>query len=175
MASPRTRSEVWQGYIDAERLGRYYFRLAERYESKSKWIQFALAFAALGGLARLVGLFPENWAWLGDLGTSAVIAFVIFNLMAGYSRKAAVLHAISLRCADLERQWRALWNTVDVEGVDEWEIMQRTHELEATLLEITTASTHAGVKQDPKLNERAAEEAYRVIVDRYATETPANG
>lgn len=173
--SPRTRNEVWQGYLDADRLSRYYYRLAGRYESISKWIQFAMAFAALGGIARLTGMLPAGWTWLSDAAALAMLALVVWNLIAGYPRKAAVLHAISFQCAEYERQWRALWNEVDVEGADEWAILARAQDLGAGMLKTTSAATDVGVKEHSKLNERAAAEAYRAISDRYAVESNANG
>ena len=175
MTSPRTRTEVWMGLLDAGRLNRYYTQLAGRYRAKSNAVELGLAFSALGGFARLVGLLPAQWEWIGDLGSAAVIALLVMHLSARLPYKAAALSAISLRCAELEREWADLWNDVDTPDPDEGEILRRAQKLASSLLAATSASRHIGVKEDEGLNQKAAEEAYRVILDRYGMELSAHG
>ena len=44
--SEQTRNEVWQGFLDAARLGRYYATLSNRHRRNHQRLRFALLVAA---------------------------------------------------------------------------------------------------------------------------------
>ncbi|MCY4227051.1 MAG: hypothetical protein OXF20_05020 [Gammaproteobacteria bacterium] len=64
--SDQTRNEIWQGYLDAERLNRYYHYLADKYRKIDQGIQFLMVFAAVGGVTRLIEAHPDEWNWIAD-------------------------------------------------------------------------------------------------------------
>ena len=174
-ASGRIRNEAWQGYLDAERLYRYYTMLAARYALNRRILQFSLGFAAVGGLARFIDLIPGNAVWISELASIAVIVIVVWDFMADYATKASVLHSVSVQCGEHESQWRALWDMVDDDDVDEGTIRTRIRELEEAMLKTTSLAGYAGVKENRRLNASATEETYTVLAARYAQEGGTHG
>ena len=172
--SSRTRNEVWQGYLDAERLYRYYTALAARYARRRRILQFSLGFAAVGGLARFIGLIPGDAVWISEVASIAVLVIVVWDFMADYPTKASVLNSIGVQCGEQVSRWRALWDRVD-DDADEEEIRSRIRELEDAAIRTTALAGYAGVKESRRLNVNAAEESYTVLVDRYAREGNAHG
>ena len=172
--SSRTRNEVWQGYLDAERLYRYYTALAARYARRRRILQFSLGFAAVGGLTRFIGLIPGDAVWISEVASIAVLVIVVWDFMADYPTKASVLNSIGVQCGEQVSRWRALWDRVD-DDADEEEIRSRIRELEDAAIRTTALAGYAGVKESRRLNVNAAEESYTVLVDRYAREGNAHG
>ena len=168
--SDRIRHEAWQGYIDAARLYRYYTMLSAQFYGKRRALQFLLGFAAVGGLSRFIGLFPEDATWVSELASVAVLVIVVWDFMADYATKASVLHSISVECGKQESAWRALWDEIDDESADEEDIRKRVRALEADLLIATAVAGYSGVKEHRALNETATKEVYTVMAARYATE-----
>ena len=173
--SSRTRNEVWQGYLDAERLYRYYTALAARYALGRRILQFSLGFAAVGGLARFIDLIPGDAVWISELASIAVLVIVVWDFMADYPTKASVLNSIGVQCGEQVSQWRALWDRIDDNDADEEEIRSRIRELEDAAIRTTALAGYAGVKESRRLNVNAAKESYSVLADRYAREGNVHG
>ena len=173
--SARIRNEVWQEYLDAARLGRYYAALAERHQRRHRILQCILGFAAVGGLARFVGLLSGDWNWVSDLASIVIVALVIFELTTDYAKRAAILAAIYVECGELEILWQSLWHDVDAADAEEEAIRNRLRDLSARMLRATASMGYVDMKEDRRLNERAAEESYRVMEARYAAEGGADG
>ena len=81
------------------------------------------------------------------------------------SKKAAILHAISIECSALEVEWQDLWG--DLDDIDDTEARQRNTRLSRRLTEVTGWAGHTDIQEDPKLNEKCEAAAYRVIQDQY--------
>ena len=54
---------------------------------------------------------------------------VVWDFMADYTKKAAILHTVSKECSDLESKWRALWRDVNREDADDVEIRNQIEQL----------------------------------------------
>ena len=162
MASERTRSDVWQELFDAARLVRYYEALADRYRRRRDGVRFLLLAAAAAGVAALLDLLPEA-ARVAAGG--AIAALVMWDFVADYARKAAVLHAASLECAVLEIEWRELWTDVNAADAGESEARRRNRRLAGR---IAAATGWADIPEDRKLNEVCARAAHEYLAARYA-------
>lgn len=175
--SLRTRNEVWQGYVDAERLHRYYTRLASRYILYRRALQFTLGFAAVGGLSRFIGVLPQDAGWVEAVPEAAsllILVAVVLEFMGDYATKAALLNAIAVKCADLEAQWRELWGSVDSADADEAAILKTFRSLENDILNTTSVAGYAGIRENEKLNEAAMAETREVLIQRYSMEGHAD-
>ena len=166
MASNETRNEVWQELLDAARLVRYYEALSDRHRFKHSIVRFLLLASAVGGIGALLDLLPDN----AQLIAGALVALlVVWDFMADYTKKAAILHTVSKECSDLEIKWRALWRDVNREDADDVEIRNQIEQLARRALAVTGRAGDADIREDQKLNEKCAESAYEVTADRYAS------
>ena len=167
--SEQTRNEVWQGFLDAARLGRYYAALSDRHRRNHQRIRFALLVAAAGGISAFLNLLPEDFQWVTEIASALVAVLVIWDLVSDDAKKAAILHTISVECGDLENQWRDLWSAVDQEDSNDVEIRSRIRKLVDRTLRVTGRAGDSDIREDPRLNRKSAEIAYKVMIDRYAS------
>ena len=166
MANDDTRNEVWQELLDAARSVRYYETLSDRHRFKHSIVRFLLLASAAGGISALLDLLPENV----QLISGALVALlVVWDFMADYARKAAILHTISVECSDLENKLQALWRDVNREDADDGEIRRRIEELARRAPEVTGRAGGADIREDRTLNQKCAESAYRTTAERYAS------
>ena len=167
--SEQTRNEVWQGFLDAARLGRYYAELSDRHRRNHQIFRFALLVAAAGGITDFFNLLPEGFQWIAELASVLIAAIVIWNLVSDDAKKAAILHTISVDCGDLENRWRDLWSAVDRMDSNDAEIRNQVRKLADRTLRVTGRAGDSDIREDQRLNEKSAEIAYKVMTDRYAS------
>lgn len=167
--SEQTRNEVWQGFLDAARLGRYYAALSDRHRRNHQLLRFALLVAAAGGISAFLNLLPEGFQWIAELASALIAAIVIWDLVSDDAKKAAILHTISVECGDLENRWRDLWSAVDQMDSNDAEIRDQVRKLADRTLKVTGRAGDSDIREDQRLNEKSAEIAYKVMSDRYAS------
>ncbi len=165
MVTDQVRSIVWQEYLDAARLVRYYEALSDKYRRNHFIVRFLLLAAAAGGIAALLELLP---AIAQLIATAFVALIVVWDFVSDYARKAAVLHAISIECSELETDWQELWTEINEDEISTAEVLWKKSRLSRRILGVTSWAGVADIRENQKLNEKCAESAYRVMVDRYA-------
>ena len=166
MVSETTRNEIWQQFLDVARLLRYYTRLSNRHRRKQQLIRILLLAAATSGIVALLDLLP---AFMQELAAAAVAILVVWDSLGDYARKAAVLHAICIECNRIESQWQKLWLQIDRPDLDDEDALHQSDMLGERLNDITGRAGLVGVEFDTKLNRTCAEDAYKVMQERYAT------
>ena len=166
-SDPQVRNAVWQQLLDAERYSRYYGALSDRHRNCYRWLRFFLLFAAVGGIARFLDLFPASFAWISELSAIVIIALVIWEFMADYSTKAAILHTITIECGELQNDLDHLWLSLDQHSVGTPEVIDGLQRIDDAFTRLTARAGYAGVSQDTTLNQSVTEDAYKVIHDRY--------
>ena len=124
--SEQTRNEVWQGFLDAVRLERYYAALSDRHRRNHRRLRFALLVAAAGDISTFLNLLSEDFQWIAEIASAPVVVFVMRDLVSDDAKKAATLHTISVECGDLENQWRDSWSAIDHASA---ETEARAHEI----------------------------------------------
>ena len=165
MVSDQVRNEVWLRLLDIARLVRYYAVLSDRYRRNYTIIRFLLYAAAASGIAAFLDVLPP----IAQLISGGVIALIItWDFVSDYGRKAAVLHAISLQCGELENEWQELWMDVDNGTMTNEEVIERNRQLIQRMTSVTGGVGYADIPEDQKLNEKCAAQAYQVAEDRYA-------
>lgn len=167
--SDQTRNEVWQGFLDAARLGRYYSTLSDRHRRIHQLRRVALLVAAAGGVSAFLNLLPGDFRWIAEIAGALIAVVAIWDLVSDDAKKAAILHTIGVECGDLENQWHDLWSAVDQEDADEIEIRNRIRELADRELRVTARAGDSDIREDRRLNKKSAEIAYKVMTDRYAS------
>ena len=166
--SAQTRNEVWQGYLDAERLNRYYYRLANKYKRLYYSIKLIIAFAAVGSLTRLLGTLPESWTSVADFAPLIVLLFVILDLIQDYGKKLAVLNIVSKDFQKRLQEWKMLWHTVDKPDSKDEDLLKQINILNRKAAESCAAVADAGLGENKKLNQAAWEEENEVLSTHYA-------
>ena len=165
MVSETTRNEVWQSLLDVARLIRYYDAYANRRRFYHFILRGLLLFAAAGGVADMLAVLPD---FVTPAVSVAIAVLVVVDFACNYARQAAVLHAIGRECGKLEVEWKDLWTNMNAGGVSDKRAMSINRELARQLLEATSWAGDADIREDRKLNEKCAEDAYKVMVEQYA-------
>lgn len=166
--SNQTRNEVWQGYLDAERLNRYYYRLANKYNKIYYTVKIMIAFAAVGGLTRLFGILPDKWISVADVATVIVLVLVILDLVQDYGKKLAVLNRVSKDSQLQLQEWKLLWNLVDKPGSKDEDVLKQMNILNKNAAASGAEVSNAGLGENKKFNQTAWEEANEVLSAHYA-------
>ena len=165
MVTDQVRSIVWQEYLDAARLVRYYEALSDKYRRNHFIVRFLLLAAAASGIAALLEILP---AIAQLIATAFVALIVVWDFVSDYARKAAILHAISTECSELETEWQELWTEINEDEIGTAEVLWKNRRLSRRIFGVTSWAGVADIRENQKLNEKCAESAYKIMVDRYA-------
>ena len=157
MASDRSRERVWDEMMDAERLSRYYGRLAKRYVRRSRAVLFIPALFATSAVVALLNSWPEQVLMVANV---VIVGISIAAIVTQPSIKAAGIIVISNACDDLLVDWRQLW--ADTERIDDEAVEQRSHKLSLKVNAATNKAKEIAVL-DEKLNRRCLAEVHRVF------------
>lgn len=165
MVSDEIRNEVWQDFLDVTRLVRYYGALSDRYKRNYNIVRVLLFAAATSGIAAFLDALPPIAQLISGVGIALIIAW---DFVSDYGRKAAVLHAIRLQCGELENEWHALWRSVDDGTIANEEALKKNRQLLQKITSLTGNAGYADIREDHKLNEIQAANAYKTMEERYA-------
>ena len=154
--------QVWIGLLDAERLSRYYGRLAVRLQRWHFGLTVFIALCSTGAAATLIASLP---GLIPTLLSLTVAAAAIWSSYANYSKKAAVASVIRSQCDDLIIDWKHLWSNLNADRQD---IPQQVDALQRKLNEITKPALEHGLT-DNALNEQCTQEAYESVQAEFAS------
>ena len=173
MVTDQTRNAIWQDLWDAERYFRYYGALSDLYSRRHKITRFAtlasilveatvsVSYVSIGVEGIWATIFLTSIVALG-----IVIAFLVaWDAVSNYAEDAAALSWVSVDCASLNMQWADLWLDVESYAIDEQQARSRRREL---LQKSNTITARIDVSLDEKANEASAEDAEKVLRDKYA-------
>lgn len=176
------RNAVWQALLDSSRLLRYYGDRAAYHRKRHQHLRFALLFsAAVGGVSGLSGIadtvqIPGSFVFLTPIAGVVIIAIVVWDAIADYGKKAALLHVISIECGEFELRTRHLWEAIARgEEIDADEVRAEVQSVERAMLQTTSRAGYADIDEHEGANQRAAGEAHQVIATMYGSEVPTNG
>ena len=162
------RNYVWQDYLDAARLVRYYQTLSSQYHRRHNLIRILVLLLAVSSAGVLFESFPVI---LGAIFGVTVAALVVCDFVLYYGRKAYVLSAIYAECSELESEWSDLWERANSGEFDGSEIRATNSDLSKRLNSVTSRAINAGIRVDDKINKECAESAYKIMEERYASAT----
>ena len=168
MVSDQIRNEVWQNLLDVARLVRYYAALSDIYKRNYNIVRVLLFAVATSGVAAFLDVLPPIAQLISGGGIAVII---VWDVVSDYGKKAAILHAISLQCGELEDDCHELWRSVDNGAITNEDTILRIRQLERRMTSITGVAGYAYIREDQKLNEKCATIAYKVTENRYATES----
>lgn len=162
------REEIWDQMVEAECLVRYYDTLTKRYRKRHMILRAFILFDAMLAIGFL--LKPLDPIVSIVIGVLLAVA-VVWDLIADYAAKIALLSVICMECMETLNEWRVLWEDVNQEEItDESFLRQRTHQLTKRMTDVTSRAIPANISGDKGLYEKEAEAAYQVVMDRYYVE-----
>ena len=173
MVTDQTRTAIWEDLWDAERYSRYYSSLSDSYRRRHRLTRFATLASVLVEATVAVSYVSTRvegtWAtillvMIVALGIGIAV-LVAWDAVSNYAEDAAALSWVSVDCALLNTQWADLWLDIESYAIDEQEARSRQREL---LQEFNTIAARIDVDLDEKMNEASAEEAEKVLRERYA-------
>ena len=168
MVSAKVRNKVWQDLLDLTRVSLYFDALYRRYRLRDLTIRIVLALAGFGVLSPLAELIPESFLGivLGLCG-SIVIVVAVSDLVFDTAGKRMTLRGVERSVKMYETELRQLWERVDagVEKEDE-PALNRSSEI---LRQAQESAEALSLHTDSRLNQKCAEEAYKLEMDRYGT------
>ena len=146
------QEQIWITILDAERLTRYYSRLATTNKRAQFWLNIAVTLCSLA--AATVLLIDVHKA------VPAVLFFVVaastaWGIFAEFSKKATIAAYVSEECAKIKLESVELWYDQYADNATE-----RAFALAKRLDEVTPIE----FEQNEKLNEKCAEEAYTTVM-----------
>ena len=172
MVTDQTRNTIWQDLWDAERYFRYYSSLSDTYRHRHRLIRFATLAAVLVEAAVSVSYVSAGveGGWAAALlaviiGTGIFIAILVaWDAVSNYAEDAAALSWVSVDCATLNTLWADLWLDIESYAIEETEARARQREL---IQRFNTVAARVDIGLDIKTNEASAEDAARVLNERY--------
>lgn len=111
-APPLDQSEVlrvWNGLTSADRLERYYTRLADRLSWRNKTLLIVIGVLSLATATTLFASLPQWAEWIPAVPALIVAVLSVCTSYLDYSRKAGIAASISGQCRNLGNDWRDLW------------------------------------------------------------------
>ena len=164
---------IWQQLLDAQRYSRYYNELAARYQKKHRIPRILMAIASVVGT---ISILLGDSAWISSFLYIpiflTVLAAIIWDFTCDYGKKASILYSISIECAEIETELNRLWRSLYSEKpLSEDQVDFRLNEIAETVCRITSRSLQHGIPTDDKLNEKAQQEGFKAVSDRFKLES----
>ena len=145
------RTSVWEGMVEADRLHRYYGRLAGKLARKDQWMTVAACLLAV--LTAILANSGHGWTLFAAVATAVAAALPLIYRLGDRITEAAYC---GRRLSDLSVRWRELWNQVD--SMPEEEVSARWRDLADAVNEVTALKER--VPEDKKLLGATEEESY---------------
>ena len=95
---------------------------------------------------------------------------VIWDFIANYGKKAAILHTICLECGAIENELRELWTDIDTNTANEDEIRASHKRLVQRLHNVTGWAGHADISVNNQMNEESEKFANSIMDQRYKSD-----
>ena len=162
MASEHDINQAWLGLLDAERMSRYYRKMAAGLQ---RWHMRLTAFVAFGATGTVGSLLVDAPDWVAELLAVTVAGAAVWNYTYGHASKVAIMEAAGNSCADLALCWRNLWARLD--SLDGEEVRREIEDLQRRE-HAATKNVPAHLAQRHRLNIKCAKEAYAVLGGEYA-------
>lgn len=162
--SEQTFDEIWRQMLNAARLSRCYDRLSRLYGLARFAIRFVLALSAVGFLAAVSEVLPEE-----HRGWVAIVLLVIiaFDLITDFAKKRIQLGYIATSYAGIETEWRNLWSEAIAGRIGEEEADARVRQFLQTHRALDEKADGVGVTTWRRLNEYYAREVAEIYGRQY--------
>lgn len=145
--------QVWLGFLDSDRLSRYYDRLTSKYQRINKAFYVTITILSSTAVVSFVAVFPD---WLLKTIVVVIGALVLWVRFSDYSIKIQESSKLADQCGILSLKWKELWLNISVTE----DINTQLFELSSQLHEITKNASKLGITNHNRLHRKCAEETY---------------
>ena len=161
-----TRNAVWDTLCDLEWNKRYYSAMADSYRRRQRWLRFAILAGVLIEAATFYAATMHGWVfYIAAVGGVLLTALTIWDAVADYAEKAAILRVTAFTCDDLNDETGRLWRRVESGRIATADV---DLELKSIIDRWTRATQRATPETNDRLNRQTAAAANRDIANRYA-------
>ena len=150
--------QIWGALYDADRLNRYYEKLADRYRKLHFWFNMAIA---IGSLLAALTFFTDLPKLVSAVLFCLVSGGVIWATFANYARKAASAETASVQIGQARTALARLWRRVD-SSFDEAAYLGQLER------QIESATALVSLDVDDELNLRCAKVANEHLEAEFA-------
>ena len=161
MKNTATYNAVWDGLLEVARAKQYYYEQEKRLHRPVRALRFALAFFGCGTVASLI----DSLSWLAPVSGVAIASLVIIDFLWNGTTRLSQSKIINVLLADLELEYRTLWERVRSGNVEDSSILD---EKEALLERLNHIAATADIEVDEKIIQQAQERAFAGEALRYA-------
>ena len=164
--NPIVRMQVWQGLLSMERLARYFAELHRKYYRRHFWFNVILTVSSTSLLGSFALQF-ESPLFQSVLSVAIGVIAVIY-LVQNPSKQVAMLHVINTQMNRYCREYDELWVNYELFQINDDEAFARSQSL---VSRVDTLADQFDLPADEDLNEKAAFQAYRIVLSRYSHAT----
>ena len=101
--------------------------MSDRYITWKQALDFSLLISAIISVVTILGILP---LWSQALSGGVIAILVVYGFVSNYSKKAAVLHAISMECTYLYTQLELLWVGVQEKTMTEQDALRHYRQID---------------------------------------------
>ena len=162
-----TRAIIWEQFLAASAMERYYHDLSNRYQRRYRWMLYFLAGAAIIGVVPFVfDLLPPVVKVVSNL---IIAAASIFGLVQNLPEKSGKLKSIFVRCSSFKSECEILWVKLQNGLMDNAEALKAFEELDAKQSQINEAVQLSHIDYNRKLDEKSTKIADEFAIKQYQT------
>ena len=162
------RDVIWYGMLDADRNMRYFQIKSAEQNKKGRWVRAIIFLASFTGIVTL--LYQLHWSFQFLL-TVIIGVCTYIDMFQDPAKSSILLHQLGNDYKNLEGEWRHLWEAVES---GKYEEIEKELEKEIELLNqrdiaIDRQLGFISIELDNDLNEKCADETYKVISNEFNT------
>ena len=150
--------QIWGALYDADRLNRYYEKLADRYRKLYFWLNMAIA---VGSLVAALTFFADLPRLASACLFVLVSAGVIWVTFAEYARKAAAAETASAQCGEIRTALARIWRGLDTMEDEAARVTDFERRLE-------NATYFVRIDTDEELNKSCSKRANELLQAEFA-------
>ena len=165
MVNDHTRNMIWNDYIDVARVNRFYQKLANRYSKCQKTLRFILLIPFVHGIMILLDFLPK---FIGLTMGLIIASAVIIDLVLELSKKANKLGFIVSECADLEDEYKVLWDKINNTNLDLSDNFVYEKIIDFSKRRNNINNYVSDIRGSEKMNKKCAEDAYKELEEKYS-------
>ena len=152
-------TRIWTGILDADRLTRYYSRLADKMRHRGR---VANAFLGVASTSAVASLLAHVSPWIVAIIVVVIAVIAVWAHLSGYARKAAISVIVAKQCQSLAIDWKGLWER-------QHDVPDLLSSVEALQERMDEATSWYDGEEDTKLNRKCQEEAYAAIPQEFGS------
>ncbi len=161
-----TRVVIWEQFLEASAMERYYHSLSIRYQRMHRWTLIFLAFSAVVGIAPHIIQLPAPVKVASNM---TVAAISVFGLVQNLPEKSAKAKSLYVQYATHKSECEHLWIELQNDARNNQNALRKFKELDKEKLKIEEAAQLSYLDFDAKLDKESWEVSDNFAKKQYQT------